>query len=377
MKKLISMILFCLLPFSVFAAYNWPKYGFNVLEQTINTANKHIELTDPDGYLLTIKYQHQYEEKQFPRIIELNKLFHSWQNIGIQNLHFNIQQNLISIIVIIDSFQQDSIDLKPAIPAGFLFTDSDHLKYNFKLVKNKVLIRIKGDYLNETELTQKIQKALSGSLSDIDQSNPKSIYHLLALKKAHIRQLNDEIRQLNKEIRQLNKEVQQLNKEVQQLKKEIRQLNKEVQQLKKEVQQLNKEVQQLKKEVQQLNDTIKQVENKNQQLKNNIKHLENKNQQLKNNIKHLENKNQQAISGQQDLKNKIVSVTHRALLEIFPDLKPVNDLEKGLEIGTVQRIVTIVYDIPGITDVEIKNILAANGISLQLEVVSKTLALIQ
>ena len=349
MKKLISMILFCLLPFSVFAAYNWPKYGFNVLEQTINTANKHIELTDPDGYLLTIKYQHQYEEKQFPRIIELNKLFHSWQNIGIQNLHFNIQQNLISIIVIIDSFQQDSIDLKPAIPAGFLFTDSDHLKYNFKLVKNKVLIRIKGDYLNETELTQKIQKALSGSLSDIDQSNPKSIYHLLALKKAHIRQLNDEIRQLNKEIRQLNKEVQQLNKEVQQLKKEIRQLN--------------KEVQQLKKEVQQLNDTIKQVENKNQQLKNNIKHLE--------------NKNQQAISGQQDLKNKIVSVTHRALLEIFPDLKPVNDLEKGLEIGTVQRIVTIVYDIPGITDVEIKNILAANGISLQLEVVSKTLALIQ
>lgn len=181
MKRFI-FITFVLIMIAVNAkilALNWQSLNATQVDKKEEGSHTILTLRDQEKRIFKITYQDETNaEKLAEKIIALKNEFYAWQNIHFKNISFVVSASFLEIVIIPHEVINNGQNLVSAIPAGIAMTyypENAALYYDFRIMKDNLLIRIAGDYLNEKELLSKLCFAYENPMAYLQRTGPEKL----------------------------------------------------------------------------------------------------------------------------------------------------------------------------------------------------------
>lgn len=154
-------------------AVDWPARNITVVEKKEIEERTELVLKDAEGHQFMVQYDGTLDEGSAAAIVKLLKIFYAWKNITIDTMRFNVSKQSMSISIFPSKYEYKGKDFLPYLPAGMLFIYTDTLSYNFRLTKDNLFIRIKGEYTYEKLIGDKMTEALKNPHAYIRKRDPE------------------------------------------------------------------------------------------------------------------------------------------------------------------------------------------------------------
>jgi len=170
-KRFYILILFMMMVTSA-SAYDWKSSGF---EQTGSGSN------GDENYLIfknnttdiKIRYQGELPDSRAENIVDLNRKFSQWKYMKPDNIDYFITGDSLEILIIPSSFKYMNNDFMPYIPGGMTFIYDYTLRYNFRITKNDIFLRLNDKFIEEELLCKRIKEALEDPFAYLKKREPE------------------------------------------------------------------------------------------------------------------------------------------------------------------------------------------------------------
>lgn len=205
MNKYLLLILLLLLP-GISEAFDWDGIIVDkekiIKEMNIEVigSEKNINLVDNYSNQFVIIEKSDIDTETAEKVIKLKDDFFNWKSMKIDKIKFLVSKSKIDIVILPLSFTCNSNNIIPHIPAGLFFIYTDALKYNFRMIKDNIFIRMEGYFINEQVFNDKIEMALKDPSIYVKSHDPAYIVFKLD-------SLENDLAKLNKENSMLRKAV--------------------------------------------------------------------------------------------------------------------------------------------------------------------------
>lgn len=184
-------------------AIDWPGLGANVTDKKEDGSRVILTLKDLQNRTFKVTYQDEaMAGKLADKIIQYKNEFYTWRQIRMKELSFVVSSNFLEIIIIPQEIMHHQTNLAEAIPAGITLTyylEKDVLRYDFRIMKDNLLMRIPGNYRTEDEMVGKLIYAYDNPMLYLRRGNPESLLQ-------EIEELNDKLEKLRQAFIYLNNE---------------------------------------------------------------------------------------------------------------------------------------------------------------------------
>lgn len=184
-------------------AMDWTVRGANVTDKKEDGSRTILTLKDRQNHVFKVTYQDEaMAGKLAEKIIRYKDEFYSWRQIRLKEVSFVVSPNFLEIIIIPSEIIHNKDNLAGAIPAGITMTyylEKDVLRYDFRIMKDNLLMRIPGDYRNEDEMVAKLTYAYDNPLIYLRRGDPEAL-------RQEIEELNDKLEKLRQAFIYLNNE---------------------------------------------------------------------------------------------------------------------------------------------------------------------------
>ncbi len=190
MRRSIALtIIIVLTSLSGLFAYDWSGTGLNIAEEKEIDGENRIILKDGKGVQVTVDFMGELSDGDAASVVEAYRFFQEWQTMKPERISITIRGEDLTAVVIPSGYSYRNTDFIPHIPSGMIFNLGDVKKYNFRIVKDDFFIRIKGDFISENMLNQKIFSALDDPMKYLEANNPKYIVNKLKRQEEEIENL--------------------------------------------------------------------------------------------------------------------------------------------------------------------------------------------
>lgn len=167
--------------------------GTNLLQFYQNAAGKSFSLViaaDPDNGV---------QEKVANLFNELQR----WKDLSVQDIRFSANNGTVEAIIQPADLLIDGTNIAPFIPSGLYFIIDTSFRYDFRMVKNRVFMKIKGLFIDRGELYLKMKRALENPANYVQLTDPEYIFNKM-------NELEDNVALLRSETKQAREENNQL-----------------------------------------------------------------------------------------------------------------------------------------------------------------------
>jgi len=170
MKKILLLLLagFAASPL---LAYNWTEAGFTVVNDEDAPAGS-IVLSDADGRSYIIENEEMIPDQIAVEIIKFIDMAKSWKHIKWQEMKFLPGKEETQFAVYPTAMTYRGENLLPYLPGGMTFAFEEALKYNFRMLKDKLFIKMTGIYIDEEMLLSKLAEAMKDPQAFIRRRDP-------------------------------------------------------------------------------------------------------------------------------------------------------------------------------------------------------------
>ncbi len=198
MKKFILLPVFIFFVSSSLYAFNWEEYKIKV-ERIEKKENETITyLKGPGNIDFTVRSDANISDKNGEIILKLNKELRSWKYINTEKIDFVVLKGKVQAVVIPSSYSYQNINILEHLPAGMLFSFDEGLRYNFRITVQNIFIRIKGRFINEVLLSEKILKAIKDPVAYLTTYNPRYMLKKIMGHQNEIEKLKEGLKSLKK-----------------------------------------------------------------------------------------------------------------------------------------------------------------------------------
>jgi hypothetical protein len=157
---------------SAFGA-DWAKLGLTVIEKKEGDGAYEYRLKDAGGQEFDIQGEKEPGDDSVQKIIDLKATLSARELFKIKEIRFIILPNSIDAVIVPSFFTYKDTDILPSLPSTILFSLSDRLEYNFRIVKDNIFMRIKGDFSTDAELGEKVVGGIKNPLSFVRMRDPE------------------------------------------------------------------------------------------------------------------------------------------------------------------------------------------------------------
>jgi hypothetical protein len=173
MRKYIFYItvIFLLYPGNAFS-FDWEANKISIVSKMETDGRIDLMLRDDKGVQFRV-ISDGLEDKTAANIIRIKDNFSSWKNMKMESITFSHMDGLLDIIIIPAKFEYNRVNIRNYITAGMQFSYPDYLQYNFRIAVNKLFVRIKGDFTDETKFCEKIIDAVKNPQLYIKKRDPE------------------------------------------------------------------------------------------------------------------------------------------------------------------------------------------------------------
>lgn len=181
-----------------FCFSSWDAAMVTVTQSVAQGDNQTLdELADKSGRSFSVLHGGKLTENEMKEVIKQKDFFYSQKGLEIASMRFAVSDNVIEIIIVPAKYTLEGKDLTDCLPAGLFFIlKEDALTYNFRFVKNKLFLNLKGNLLAFTDLEKKLIEAYVNPQKFYIRNDPDYIL-------SKIDEHDEEIEQLRKNLDEL------------------------------------------------------------------------------------------------------------------------------------------------------------------------------
>jgi hypothetical protein len=186
---------------------NWAKHNFQLVKSSQNELNKQttVVLQDKNDQQLQVIFKNELSDQQKETVAELHKKITAWQGLEIQSIKYILISETVEIVIIPQKLVYKKMDLQEFLPAGLHFIYNKGMRYDFRMVKDKIFVKIYGRFISADLLWKKIYEAVKDPVAYARRRDPE--YFLSKLD-----QLTDSLSKLYSQHWDLKKEHEKLQK---------------------------------------------------------------------------------------------------------------------------------------------------------------------
>lgn len=137
---------------------------------------------------IVVRSMGKLTEAQERIIVKTYQTFYNWDEFDIRDAELVFEGNSLSIIFQLNTLVYKEIDIAPFLPSGIQLYYETFFEYDFRMFKDSLFMRLKGQYYSKEEFLEELYKAVSDPILYIQIHDPSYI----------IRQI-DELRTTNNE----------------------------------------------------------------------------------------------------------------------------------------------------------------------------------
>ena len=174
MKWFCFFIIIFLININLFS-YDWTVRQITILDSTNDNAKTIDTLQDKDGSVFKVSYTDNLRDEDVNKVIGLKNQLFGWHNLTIKALEFTFSKNILDIFILPSKLEFEGIDVVDSLPAGMLFFYTDALRFDFRMNKENMFLRINGKFNSEADFAKKIMSAYSDPMSYLKRNDPAYI----------------------------------------------------------------------------------------------------------------------------------------------------------------------------------------------------------
>jgi hypothetical protein len=154
-------------------AYEWKAAGFLETGSGVNGEENYLLFKYNNTTEIKVRYHGELADSWAEKIVELNTRLHRSKYMKPGNMEFFITGESLEILIIPSSFKYLETDFMPYIPGGITFIYDYDLRYNFRITKNNIFLRLNDKYVNEELLCKRMKEAVDDPISYLKKRDPE------------------------------------------------------------------------------------------------------------------------------------------------------------------------------------------------------------
>lgn len=167
-------ILLCLFMLGVNAmAFDWNSGGYTLVNTGSEGEENFLNVKDAGGVNLKIRYQGELSDSWSEKITELNKKFGEWKYMKPESIEYLVTGSSLEILILPQSFKYNDTDFLPFIPGGMTFIYDYALRYNFRVAKNEIFLRLNDKFIDEDSFCKRMKEAVDDPIAYLKKRDPE------------------------------------------------------------------------------------------------------------------------------------------------------------------------------------------------------------
>jgi len=171
-RKGFYILIFFIIMVSNAMAYDWKSAGFEQTDSGL-TGDENYLVFKNYGTAVKVRYQGQLEDSWAAKIVDLNRKFSQWKYMKPAGIDYFVTGDSLEILVIPASFKYLDNDFMPYMPGGMTFIYDYALRYNFRITKNDIFLRLNDKFIDEELLCKRIKEALADPIAYLKKREPE------------------------------------------------------------------------------------------------------------------------------------------------------------------------------------------------------------
>ncbi|MCU0843980.1 MAG: hypothetical protein MUC76_03530 [Spirochaetes bacterium] len=160
-------------------AYDWAAVGIAVDGEERENGRTVLTLKDGEGKVFVLGYDAEPVDEVVKRILKIRSDFYAWKHVKIERMSFDYSKDVLEVNLVPAEFTYKGVNVLDYLPAGLLFSYYDATYYNFRITRDKMFVRVYGEYVAEEELCEKTITAISDPLAYVRARDPEYLLQRL------------------------------------------------------------------------------------------------------------------------------------------------------------------------------------------------------
>ncbi len=170
--SVITVILSLAFAMSAYAA-DWKALGLEVLDKKEGEGAYEYRLKDAGGLEFVIQSEKEVSDALAKKAADLRTTLMSREIFKVKDIRITILPNSIDAAIVPSEFTYSGTDVLPYLPSTIIFSVSDKLEYSFRIVKDNIFMRIKGEFTDDKELGEKVLEGIKNPVGFVRKRDPE------------------------------------------------------------------------------------------------------------------------------------------------------------------------------------------------------------
>jgi len=172
----IAAVVTAVLPLAAWADSLQDK-GFSLAISTNEGTNLLLTYTNASGKGFSLLSAALPDAAVQDKIINIFNELSRWKELSILDLRFSASGNSVEAAVQPQELDIDGTNVTSYIPSGLYFVIDTSFRYDFRMVKDRVFMKIKGLFIDKDELLLKMKRALENPANYVQLTDPEYIFN--------------------------------------------------------------------------------------------------------------------------------------------------------------------------------------------------------
>ena len=200
--------------------------GYRVLSQRQEEGITLFEVRSPQGNRFTVgRAGDTFTSQQLSNLETVQRTFFGFDTIRIDSLKVLFYEDRAEILLVPSRISYDGTNLLQYIPSGMQFYLRESLQYDFRMVVGEFFVRVRGEFLSEEQLLNRMSEAAANPVAFVQSTDPRYLFEQLNEIRDNIDEAERAALSTAEEIRtQLSRRVEQAQRELRESQRAAREL---------------------------------------------------------------------------------------------------------------------------------------------------------
>lgn len=152
-----------------------------------------VLLKDNEGHNFELVSKGTVSNEAAGKIKKMKDIFYKFEKISFTSLRFLVRDNgIVEAYLILSKLVADNADIHSFVPSGMVFYLNSSLSYDFRMVRNNVFFKIKGQFIGEKELLKKMSNAIENPVAYLEENSLESLKAKIELQQMEFEKMKQE-----------------------------------------------------------------------------------------------------------------------------------------------------------------------------------------
>ncbi|MFP4483270.1 MAG: hypothetical protein ACOCYG_00310 [Spirochaetota bacterium] len=139
-----------------------------------------FEVRSPQGNRLTVgRAGDTFSDEELNNLDTVRQTFFEFETIRFEELKVLFYEDQAEILLVPSRISYDDRDLLQYVPSGMQFYLRESLQYDFRMVVEEFFVRVRGEFLSEEQLLNRMSEAAANPVSFVQSTDPRYLFEQL------------------------------------------------------------------------------------------------------------------------------------------------------------------------------------------------------